>query len=156
MWQFKTFTSLSKQELYTILALRSAVFVVEQTCAYQDIDSLDMKAIHLFKKKNDTIIAYARLFDPNDSYQDFTSIGRVIVSKPYRGKGLAHELLEQAIAYLTIKHPKTSIKIGAQSYLKTYYESHGFNQIGEPYIEDGIPHIHMLASIKTKKNSKII
>ncbi len=144
MWKIKTFNALSKQELYNILTLRVAVFVVEQSCPYQEVDGLDSKATHLFFQKEDTIIAYSRLFSPNQYYKGYTAIGRVVIPKSYRGKGLAHELLEQAIGYLSKEHPNVSIKIGAQSYLKKYYESHGFNQVAKPYIEDGIPHIHML------------
>lgn len=150
MWLVKTFEALSKQELYAILALRSRVFVVEQTCVYQDIDDLDNKATHILLKDGEKIIAYARVFAPNDYYQDFTSIGRVVVPKSYRGKGLAHELLVQAISYLSATYPKNNIQIGAQTYLKAFYETYGFSQTGEPYIEDGIPHIHMLAFIKNK------
>ena len=139
----KSFEALSKQELYNILALRANIFVVEQSCVYQDIDGLDSKATHIFLKDGEKIIAYARLFAPNDYYQGYTAIGRVVVPKSHRGKGLAHKLLKQAIAYLSAMYPKKNIKIGAQTYLKAFYETHGFSQIGEPYVEDGIPHIHM-------------
>ena len=145
MWKLKTFEELDAYVLYKLLQVRSEVFVVEQTCVYQDIDGLDTKAIHLYFEENGVIKAYARLFKPNDYYTNFTSIGRVLVAKSFRKQGLAHQLIKKAITYLQKNHPDFPIKIGAQLYLKTFYESHGFVQVGNSYIEDGIPHIYMIS-----------
>ncbi len=144
-WILKNFDSLSREELYTILRLRSEIFVVEQNCPYQDIDKKDFLALHLYTKdeKTDKIIAYARLFQPGDYYPQ-ASIGRVAVKKKYRRFGLGHELMKKAIEEVEKNFLTKPIKIGAQKYLKEFYESHGFVQMDEEYIEDGIPHIHMI------------
>lgn len=144
-WILKNFDSLTREELYKILRLRSEIFVVEQNCAYQDIDKKDFNALHLFLKENesDKILAYARLFQPGDYYTQ-ASIGRVAVRKKKRREGLGHQLMIKAIEEVENNFHTKPIKIGAQLYLKEFYESHGFVQIDEEYIEDGIPHIHML------------
>lgn len=98
-WNYKTFESLTTSEIYKILALRSEVFVVEQTCIYQDIDGKDEKAMHLFATENGAIVAYARLFKAGD-YFDEASIGRVIVHPQYRGKDWGHQLMKKALQYM--------------------------------------------------------
>ncbi len=139
----KSFNELSLQELYNILKLRSEVFVVEQDCVYQDIDGKDQKALHVLGVKDGNLIAYTRLFKPNDYFKE-ASIGRVVVDKEERQFGYGHSLIKFSIKRLKEAYNTTAIKIGAQSYLKKFYESHGFIKIGEAYIEDGIPHIHMI------------
>jgi len=142
-WITKSFDALTTDELYSILRLRSEIFVVEQNCVYQDMDNKDQLAFHFFCIKNNTIIAYTRLFKPGDYYAE-AAIGRVVVSKFERGYGLGHELIKHSIIKTKELFGKTPIKIGAQTYLKSFYESHGFKKISEEYLEDGIPHIHML------------
>ena len=144
-WILKNFDSLSREELYEILRLRSEIFVVEQNCAFQDMDEKDFCALHLFLRdaNNKKIITYARLFQPGDYYFQ-ASIGRVAVKLENRREGLGHHLMKKAIEEIETNFHTKPIKIGAQLYLKEFYESHGFQQIGEEYIEDGIPHIHML------------
>jgi len=144
MWKLQSFNTLTNKELYTILKLRSEVFVVEQTCVYQDIDGLDEASLHLYFINEEHITVYARILPPNVSYKGYSSIGRVLVNKTHRKLGLGHQLMQKAIAYLKDNYTKYPIKIGAQLYLKKFYESHGFVQIGADYIEDGIPHIHMI------------
>jgi len=148
IWVLKKFTELSTSELYTILKLRAKVFVVEQNCAYQDIDGKDQDAYHLFafkKEYPDQILAYTRLFAPGSYYKQ-AAIGRVIVDPISRGTGLGHQLINNSIQHINNLFHTKQIKIGAQLYLKKFYEEHGFKQIGEGYLEDGIPHIHMLAT----------
>ena len=131
-WTTKPFEALTLAELYALLQLRSEVFVVEQTCAFQDIDGHDQAAYHLLGyTAAGELAAYARLFEAGRSY-DQASIGRVVTSPRHRGAGLGRELLRQAI------------KIGAQQYLLDFYQSFGFVVEGEGYLEDGIPHVHMV------------
>jgi len=143
-WKIKTFDALTNRQLYQILKLRSEIFVVEQNCVYQDLDDKDQKAIHFFREKKGKILAYTRLFKPGDYYKE-AAIGRVIVNNENRGTGLGHELIKQSIIKTReLFGENIPIKIGAQTYLKSFYEKHGFKKISEEYLEDGIPHIHML------------
>ena len=142
-FSIKTFKELTTIELYDLLQLRSDVFVVEQECVFLDLDNKDKDAIHILGKKNNKIIAYTRLFKPGDYYND-ASIGRVVVKKEQRKYGYGHELMRFSIQTIESKFKTKTIKIGAQKYLKNFYESHNFNQIGEEYLEDGIIHIYMI------------
>ena len=144
-WKIKRFEALSVSELYNLLQLRSEVFVVEQNCVYQDVDGKDAKALHLIGEDNCQTIAYARLFKPND-YFDEASIGRVVVKQLYREKQLGHVLMKEAIEAIVSEFSETKITISAQLYLKKFYESHGFIQTSETYLEDDIPHIQMKRS----------
>jgi ElaA protein len=141
-WKIKRFDALSSQELYNLLQLRSEVFVVEQNCVYQDIDGKDEKAIHLIGEDNGKIVAYARLFKPA-AYFEQSSIGRVVVKESYRDKKLGHLLMREAIRVIETHFEETKITISAQLYLKKFYESHGFVQNSDMYLEDDIPHIEM-------------
>jgi ElaA protein len=141
-WKIKRFEALSSQELYNLLQLRSEVFVVEQNCVYQDIDGKDEKAIHLIGEDNGKIVAYARLFKPA-AYFEQSSIGRVVVKESYRDKKLGHLLMREAIRVIETHFEETKITISAQLYLKKFYESHGFVQNSDMYLEDDIPHIEM-------------
>ena len=145
-WNTKTFEELSTQELYQILRLRSEVFVVEQNCVYQDIDNKDQKALHLFGTIEVEIIAHSRLFKPGD-YFEFSSIGRVVVAEKYRDKNYGHELIDQSILQINNRFNAHNITISAQLYLKKFYESHGFIQTSEMYLEDDIPHIEMKITV---------
>ena len=138
----KYFTELNTTELYQILQLRSEVFVVEQDCVYQDIDFKDQKALHVIGYKNNKIVAYTRIFKPGD-YFDNASIGRVLVVASERKYGFGHELMKASIKEIKKHFKVTKITVSAQKYLKIFYESHLFIQIGEEYLEDGIPHIRM-------------
>jgi len=141
-WKIKRFEELSTRELYDLLQLRSEVFVVEQNCVYQDLDGKDEKALHLFAVHNGITVAHARLFKPND-YFDQASIGRVVVKKRYREKKLGHVLMKEAIKGIETYFNQTKITISAQLYLKKFYESYEFIQTSEMYLEDDIPHIEM-------------
>lgn len=141
-WQIKRFNELSLQELYSLLQLRSHVFVMEQNCVYQDIDGKDEKALHLLGEFDDQIVAYARLFKAGD-YFDEASIGRVVIHPDYRDKKWGHLMMQEAIAAIDHYFKTTKITISAQLYLKKFYESHNFVQTSEMYLEDDIPHIQM-------------
>lgn len=144
-WKIKRFDALSTTELYSVLQLRSEVFVVEQNCVYQDIDGKDQKALHLIGEDDGQTVAYVRLFKPND-YFDEASIGRVVVKPTYRDKKLGHILMKEAIEGIKTEFGATKITISAQLYLKKFYESHGFITTSETYLEDDIPHIQMKRS----------
>jgi ElaA protein len=142
VFEIKRFNELSTQELYQILQGRSEVFVVEQNCVYQDIDGKDQMAIHVLGYIGEDLAAYCRLFDAGDYFEE-SSIGRVIVSSKHRDKKLGHELMKVAIAAIAKEYNQTKITISAQQYLQKFYESHGFVQTSEMYLEDDIPHIEM-------------
>ncbi|MFT7353023.1 MAG: ElaA protein [Flavobacterium sp.] len=139
----KSFNEFTIDELYYILQLRSEVFVVEQDCVYQDLDGKDQKALHIYGFKNDKIVAYTRIFKPGD-YFDNASIGRVVVQENERKFGIGHDVMKASIKAVKTHFKVDKITISAQVYLKKFYESHGFQQVGEGYLEDGIPHIEML------------
>ncbi len=144
-FKVKKFEELSTLELYKILRLRAEVFVVEQDCVYQDIDNKDQKALHVIGYNNDEIVAYTRIFDAGD-YFEKASIGRVVVSEKARKYGYGHDLIKKSIEGIQENFYTNQIKISAQCYLNKFYEKHEFKQIGEEYLEDGIPHIAMIKS----------
>ncbi len=138
------FNALELHLLYDILRLRQEIFVVEQTCPYLDADGKDLESIHVTGINQDNkLVCYARIIPPGLSYPGFASIGRVICHQNYRKHGYGKFLMQKTIGKTMSLYPNFPIKIGAQSYLKKFYESLGFKDIGEPYIEDGIPHIIM-------------
>ena len=141
-WKIKPFKALLASETYSLLQLRSQVFVVEQNCVYQDIDGKDAKALHLMGEYDGKIVAYCRLFKSGDYFQE-ASIGRVVIDANYRDKKWGHEMMKQAIAGIETHFKETKIIISAQLYLQKFYESHGFVQTSEMYLEDDIPHIEM-------------
>ncbi|HCE57713.1 MAG TPA: GNAT family N-acetyltransferase [Prolixibacteraceae bacterium] len=143
---FKAFQELTVDELYDILQLRSEIFVVEQTCIYNDLDGFDKEAVHLLSKKEGRIIAYARLLKPGTRFANF-SIGRVVVKESERGTGLGIELMNAAKNYIINELGATKIKISAQSYLQRFYENLGFHIVTEIYLEDGIPHYGMVFEV---------
>lgn len=141
-WSIVSWEELSKSDLYNILSLRSQVFVVEQTCIYQDIDQKDQKAYHVLGKKDNLVVAYTRIFAKGDYFKE-TSFGRAVTSPKVRGKGLGHTLLKKTIQFMEQMFPNQTIKISAQAHLQHFYKNHGFLPEGESYLEDGIPHIAM-------------
>lgn len=142
-WVLKTFEELTPHELYAVLQLRSAVFVVEQTCVFQDIDNNDQGSYHLMGFSDKTLVAYTRLLPPGLTYEQ-ASIGRVVTAPAARRYGLGKALMQQSLYEVLKKFGAGPIKIGAQLYLKKFYESFGFKQTGAMYVEDGIEHIYML------------
>ena len=140
-----TFEELSLDDLYKLLQLRSEVFVVEQNCVYQDIDGKDQMALHLLGYVDKELVAYTRIFPPATYFTE-ASIGRVIVKAPYRKHNYGHEILKASIKAVDERFQTSTIKLSAQTYLIKFYEGHGFQQSGETYLEDGIPHIAMLRS----------
>ncbi len=137
----KKFEELTVQELYEILKIRSAVFVVEQNCVYQDVDDVDKEAYHVYLKDSEEIVAYLRVVD-KDKRLDEVSLGRVISLK--RRQGIGTQLMQEGIRIAKEKFGAKRIKIGAQLYAKPFYERAGFRQISDIYLEDGIDHIYMI------------
>ena len=143
-WVCKHHNDLGKDQLYAVLRLRSEVFVVEQKCAYQDIDGQDLAGDthHLMAWQDNELLAYLRLLDPESQGGDVV-IGRVIVSQAARGTGLGHQMLEEALERIEDIWPQTPIFLSAQAHLQKYYGRYGFVVAGEEYLEDDIPHIGM-------------
>jgi ElaA protein len=145
-WICKKFDELTPTELYAILQLRNEVFVVEQNCVFQDADGKDEYCYHLMCWDEKKLVAYTRLVPPGISYVE-SSIGRVVNSPSIRGKGLGKDLMLRSIQLTnSLFNADNQIKIGAQLYLKRFYESVGFVQSGDVYLEDGISHIEMTFS----------
>ena len=145
-WYIKKFEDLTNTELFEIYKLRSEVFIVEQNCPYNDVDEKDKIAFHIYSKdyENDNIISYGRIFLEND----YVHIGRVIVNKDFRSKGLGRELLKKLIYVSNDKFANKDIFIEAQARLQKFYEEFNFKAISETFLLDGIPHIEMILKNK--------
>jgi ElaA protein len=146
-WTLKPFDELTAKELYNILKLRNEVFIVEQNCPYQDLDDKDLYAFHLMGLVENKLLAYSRLLAPGISYSE-SSIGRVVSSPASRKTGIGKKLMKESILQIRNLFQTDIIRIGAQLYLKNFYESFGFIQEGDTYLEDNIPHIIMLRKPK--------
>lgn len=137
----KRFEELSVEELYKILQVRVAVFVVEQNCVYQEVDDKDQYSYHVFLKDDTGIKAYLRVIDKGVSFEE-VSIGRVLTLE--RECGLGNKILFEGIKVAKERMNADRIKIEAQSYAKEFYERVGFKQVSDEFLEDGIPHIQMV------------
>ena len=145
VWKTLLFNDLSLQALYDIMVLRQAVFVVEQNCPYLDADGKDQQAAHVLAYDDDgDLVAYSRLLPVGVSYADAISIGRVISSDKVRGQGVGQELMRFSIREIYRLFGNKKLTISAQCYLIKFYESFGFQAVGETYLEDDIPHIKMV------------
>lgn len=143
-WTTKAFNDLSVNEYWEILHLRTAIFVVEQDCPYQEVDEKDKKSYHLFgRNEAGEVIATSRIVLPGVSYPE-VSIGRVALKKEARGKGIADEMMAATFRFIRETYGDVPVRISAQEYLKNFYSKHGFKQVSESYLEDDIPHIEML------------
>jgi ElaA protein len=144
-WRFCSFEELRPIELARIYRARQQVFVIEQNCAYLDADALDELSHHLavWSPQHAVPLAYARLVGPGGKYAE-PSIGRVITTAVARGRGLGRELMRRMIAHSAALHPGQAIRISAQERLARFYADFAFVAVGEPYLEDGIPHLEML------------
>jgi len=152
-WHLNYFEALSAQELYAVLAAREAVFVVEQNCAYQELDGLDTQALHLigWAKHPLQVAAYLRILPPNSRFLE-PSIGRVLTTQDFRRSGLGRILMQTGLAHLEHFYNGYDVRISAQSYLETFYSAFGFEPVSDLYMEDGIPHIEMIKRINIQKN----
>jgi ElaA protein len=138
----KTFDELNTTELYGLLQLRSEIFVVEQACVYLDLDGKDQKALHIIGTKNDSIVAYTRVFNAGD-YLAQPSIGRVLVRDGERKHGYGVDIMKASMRAVEERFGENTIVLSAQSYLIRFYNSLGFQEKGGEYLEDGIPHVMM-------------
>ena len=145
-YTLKPFSDLSLEELYELLRLRSEIFVVEQTCIYQDIDRLDYDYFHVLgKNENDQLVSYARV-SPSDESED-VKIGRVVVDNNFRGRDLGKQLMQKTMELVVESFNIKSFSLSGQYHLKKFYNDFGFIEKGEQYLEDGIPHIYMIKQI---------
>ena len=143
-WQWLRFGALGLDDLYDLLALRAQVFVVEQRCAYLDPDGLDRGAWQLLgRDAAGALQASLRVVDPGLKYAE-PSIGRVVTSPAWRGRGAGRALMVEGLARCQAAWPGQGIRISAQSHLAPFYGTLGFEAVGEPYLEDGIPHLEMI------------
>lgn len=155
-WRFASFSELSPSEVYDILAARCDVFIVEQNCAYRDIDGVDRHAWHLFASDArsspslPTLAAYLRVMvEPEGvSDDDDVRIGRVLTAASHRGQGLGNAIIERALREVGARWPTRAIRLHAQSHLDHFYGTFGFEVISEVHDEDGIPHVWMRRSAK--------
>ena len=142
-WLLKKFEELSPYQVYAMLQLRNEVFVVEQHCVFQDADDKDQLSYHFLGFNDNKLVAYTRIVPAGVIYEQ-ASIGRVVTSPSVRRSGAGRQLMQHSIQTVYNLFGTVPIKIGAQLYLKKFYESLGFVQISEVYLEDGIEHIYML------------
>lgn len=140
-----TFEQLTTSELYALLKLRVDVFVVEQNCPYPELDGHDThpQTRHLLGFEGSELVAYARVLPPGLNYET-PSIGRVVTKASQRRLGTGHTVIVKAMETATQYWPSEAISLAAQAYLKGFYESHGFREVSDEYLEDGIPHIDMV------------
>ncbi|APC47067.1 GNAT family N-acetyltransferase [Virgibacillus halodenitrificans] len=142
-WCLKGYSDLTNEELYELMKARVDIFVVEQECAYPELDDYDQQSMHCFLKINEQIAAYVRILPANTKYKE-VSIGRVLVVKEFRGKGYATQIMQKAIDYINNEWQERKIKIQAQAHLENFYNQLGFKKISEVYLDDNIPHIDMI------------
>ena len=138
-WYERAFHELTLDELYAILELRERVFVVEQKCAYQDVDGLDPDCRHLWAARGGELVAYLRIVPAGRTY-DEVAIGRVIVAQAMRGTGLGKDLMRRGLAAAGA----VPVRLSAQAHLERFYAELGFRRVSDVYDEDGIPHVEML------------
>ena len=89
--------------------------------------------------------AYLRIVDPGVKYTE-PSMGRVITSPEVRGTGLGRQLVAEGVARCQAQWPGQGMRISAQAHLERFYGEWGFERVGEPYLEDDIPHLEMISA----------
>jgi len=141
-WIWHSFSALSGRDVHDVLRLRATVFVVEQRCAYQDPDALDLTAHHCLGRAGPDLVAYLRSMPPQEGAA-YSSLGRIVVDPAFRGRELGRQLIRRGIAFNREQWPGQAIRIAAQAHLAALYESLGFVSENDPFLEDGIEHVHM-------------
>ncbi len=141
-WRWSAFDDLSGREVHDLLALRMEVFVVEQACAFAEIDGNDPAAIHLRIVVGDDLAGCLRVFAPSKN-DGPARIGRIVTARAYRGAGLGHRMMIEALRYCGERFVGRAIDLSAQAHLTGFYARHGFTPVSECYLEDGIPHLDM-------------
>lgn len=145
-WKIHTFQELTVEELFEVLRLRVDVFVVEQQCAYRELEDWDRhpETVHLSgRNEGGQLIAYARILSPGVRFPEI-NLGRFVVRADSRKQGIGHHLLRAALQEISRCWPQTSIRISAQDYLQAFYAQYAFIRVSDVYLEDGIPHVDML------------
>lgn len=145
-WHCQAFNALTTADFHDLLQLRINVFVVEQNCPYPELDDKDPKVYHVFAKKDNKVVAVARLVPPGISYTEW-SIGRVATHPGFRKQNLGHELMDYCHKQILLLAGKIPVRISAQEYLQKFYELHGYKKVSNMYLEDDIPHIEMLREL---------
>ena len=143
-WEWFRFEELSVNDLYDLLRLRSAVFVVEQECVFLDMDNFDQDSWHCLGRVGNDLALYLRCIPPEVFGSGYSSLGRIICDPNFRLSGRGKMLVEKGIEFANRQWPEAQIKIGAQERLLRFYENLGFESVSEPYDEDGIQHIDMI------------
>lgn len=144
MFIIKHFKDLSVNEFYEIAKARYEVFACEQNITMEnDFDDVDKNSYHIFSFDNEVISSYARIIPKGFSSYEDVSIGRVLVNKNFRRKGLAKELMTKAIEFIKNDLKEDHITLSAQYYIKDLYSSLGFKEVSNIYDECNIPHIKM-------------
>ena len=146
-WHTLRLEEMKPLALYEMLALRQAIFVVEQYCPYLDADGLDADAWHLLGYEDQVLVAYARLIPQGITYPNEASLGRVLTLSSKRGTGLGKALMQKAISTCQNLFGEVPIRISAQQYLLDFYQELGFSRTGKAYLEDGIPHLEMMHKV---------
>jgi ElaA protein len=146
-WQWCELHELAVPQWYALMATRVAVFVVEQTCPYQELDGWDLRATHLIAWDGAEVAAYLRCFAPGVKYPE-ASLGRILTSHRHRATGLGRELVQRGLDRIEAQHPGSPVRIGAQSRLERFYNSFGFITVSEVYLEDGIEHVDMVRAAR--------
>ena len=141
-WSWYGFDDMEPCLLYDMLSLREAIFVVEQKCIYQELDGRDKAALHLVVSDANQVIACLRVLKPTRP-DSRVKIGRVAVKPVWRRRGIARRAVQMAIENARRRYPSSVLYLEAQSYLREFYESLGFEASGPEFLEDGIPHIPM-------------
>ena len=146
-WQWSHFKGLTAEQWHNLLQLRINVFVVEQNCAYPELDGKDPDCIHVWAERNGRVVAVARVVPPGLSYHE-VSLGRVAIMEPHRREGLGRKLMDFCLQTITAEFGRLPIRISAQTYLLPFYQSLGFEDTGKEYLEDDIPHVQMYRSAR--------
>ena len=144
-WKIKKFDQLTVSELYNILKAREEIFIIEQTCIYEDMDGKDRQAYHLFLEDKGEVVSYLRILPKGGRYEE-VSLSRVITRAKYRKKGYGKELVKNAIDFVERELKEGEIRISAQTYLEEFYGSFGFKRVSENYLEDDQDHCEMYYS----------
>ena len=140
----KFFDELTTRELYELLKARAEIFVVEQTCVYQDLDDLDYNGLHVFYEEDGKVLAYLRAF-PTGSDRNIIQMGRFLTVE--HGTGLGGKLLVEGLKQIREKMNPQQIYIHAQCYASGFYERAGFQICSEEFLEDDIPHVEMILDL---------
>lgn len=141
--QSKSWNEISAEELYQCMQLRSQVFVVEQSCSYLDLDGADKISQHIWAEEEGKVLSYLRVINLEEKYK----IGRVCTDSAFRNQGLATELMNTAMDWISEHHVHNRVQLSAQQHLVAFYQQWGFEPVGEIYLDVGIPHQDMILEI---------